>query len=80
MTLVRLSQPRNALFPIEVTPSGIVTLVRLLQCKNAPNPIEVTGNPLYVLGMTKDPLAVVKQSVTLYSVLSPFSAKVRVFV
>lgn len=44
--LVRLLQPENAVFPISVTPSGIVTLVRLLQPENAPFPIvfNVFGN------------------------------------
>jgi hypothetical protein len=56
---------------------GIVTLARLVQLSKAPFPIEVTGKSLYVLGISKDPDAVVRQSVTLYSVLSPFRVKVR---
>ena len=52
-------------------------LLRLVQPWKASLPIEVTGKPLYVLGMSKDPLAVSKQSDTLYSVPSPFSVKVR---
>ena len=55
----------------------MVMLLRLVQNWNALLPIEVTGKPLYVLGMSKESLAEVRQSVTLYSVLSPFRVKVR---
>ena len=60
-----------------MTLSGIVILDKLVQLWNALSPIEVTSKPLYVLGMSKDPLADVWQSVTLYSVLSAFREKVR---
>ena len=62
--LARLVQLSNALSPIEVTPSGIVMLVRFVQLRNAVFPIEITGNPSYTLGMTKEPLADVRQSET----------------
>ena len=55
----------------------MVTLVRLEQLLNALCPIEVTGKSLKVLGMSKEPLAVPRQSDTLYSVPSPFRVKVR---
>ena len=77
--LVRSEQFWNADSPIEVTLSGIVTLVRLEQDENAKSPIEVTGKPLYVLGISKDPLADTAQPVTLYAVPSTFKAKVRSF-
>ena len=75
--LVSLEQLKNALSPIDVTLSGMVMLANVEQSKNAPFPIEVTGNPLYVLGMTKGPLAVVRQSDTLYSVPRKSRVKVR---
>ena len=43
--LVRLLQSKNALLPIDVTPSGITTLVRLVQSEKAPSPISVTLHP-----------------------------------
>ena len=42
VALVRLLQPLNTAFSIEVTLPGIVTLVKLLQPSNAELPIEVT--------------------------------------
>src|SRR5437773_9820290 len=39
---VRLEQPPNALNPMLVTPSAIVTLIRLVQSWNAKNPMLVT--------------------------------------
>ena len=42
VTEVRLLQPPNALFSIEVTELGMVMEVRLLQPSNAYSPIEVT--------------------------------------
>ena len=33
--LVKLVQSKNALIPIEVTPSGITTLIKLVQLENA---------------------------------------------
>ena len=41
VTLVKLSQPQKAKFPMEVTLSGIVTLVKLLQLPKAKFPMEV---------------------------------------
>ena len=35
VTVVRLVQPRNTLFPMVVTDSGMVTLVRPVQPENA---------------------------------------------
>ena len=52
-------------------------LVRLVQPSNAAVPIEVTGKPLYVLGISKDPLADSRQSETMYPLLSAFREKVR---
>ena len=75
--LFRLKQLSNASSPIEVTLSEIVMIVSLSQSANARLAIEVTGKPLYVLGISKDPLADVRQSVTLYSVPAPFRVKVR---
>ena len=40
--LVRLLQPENAEYLIDVTLSGMVMLVRLLQPENAESPIDVT--------------------------------------
>ena len=42
LMFVKLLQSRNAPFPIEVTPLGIITLVKLLQQANAEEPIEAT--------------------------------------
>ena len=42
VTLVRLVQPENASWPIDVTLSGIVTLVSPVQPENAESPILVT--------------------------------------
>jgi hypothetical protein len=39
---VSLVHPENALFPIEVTPAGIVMLVSSPLPENAPSPIETT--------------------------------------
>ena len=47
--LVRLSQPSNALPPIQVTLSGIVMLVRLLQSSNAYYPKLVTLSGILML-------------------------------
>ena len=52
-------------------------LTRLVQKPNARSTIEVTGKPLYVLGISKDPDAVVSQSDTLYSVSPLIRVKVR---
>jgi hypothetical protein len=73
--LVRPVQSKNANDSIEVTLSGIVMLVRPVQRSNAYDPIEVTGNPPYVLGISKDPLAVTSQSDTAYSVPALLSVK-----
>ena len=48
---------------METTPSGNDTLVRLEQDLNAAFSILVTGYPEIVLGISKDPRAVVLQSV-----------------
>ena len=50
-------------------------LLRLVHPLKAFSPIDVTGKPLYVLGMSKDPVAVDSQSDTLYSVPPPFKVK-----
>ena len=42
VTLVRLSQPENALSPMAVTDDGMVTLVRLVQSENAQPSMVVT--------------------------------------
>ncbi len=47
--LVRLLHPLNALFPIDVTLSGMVTLVRLVLFSNALSPIEVTLSGMLML-------------------------------
>jgi hypothetical protein len=45
VTLSKSKQEENALLPICVTPSGIVTLVILFLPLNARTPIETTGRP-----------------------------------
>jgi hypothetical protein len=42
VTLVKLLQNPNAIFPIDLTEEGIVTLVKLLQNPNAASPIALT--------------------------------------
>lgn len=49
VTLVRLVQKLNVLFPILVTLSGIVTLVRLLQPVNTIPPMLVTLSGISML-------------------------------
>ena len=59
LMLVRPVQPLNALDPMLVTLSGMVTLVRLLQDWNAPFPMLVTGYPPSVSTITSAPVSVV---------------------
>ena len=60
--LSRLTQLKNAPLPIEVTLLGIVMLFSHRQLLKPST--SVTGKPLYVLGMTKSPVAESLQSVT----------------
>ena len=47
-TVIKLSQPENALLPMLVTPSPIVNSLRLLQSLNVPSPIVVTPSGIVI--------------------------------
>jgi hypothetical protein len=49
VTLVKLSQSQNAMFPILVTEDGIIILVKPLQLMKAQYPIDVTKDGIVML-------------------------------
>jgi peptidoglycan/LPS O-acetylase OafA/YrhL len=55
VTVYKLEQFWNALFPMLVTLLGIVTSCTLAQDANAPLPMLLTGRPLIWLGMITEP-------------------------
>jgi hypothetical protein len=54
VTFVKLLQPLNALFPINVTEEGMVTLVKRRLPENTEFPIAVTGKPAILPGISKN--------------------------